>query len=97
MKSELQTCLPTYKISLSRPSNHLSLIRESHSQTGHAAKLPKFSSGTVAGLCWRLTSVRAGLGRGRGLDDDVRLHVVPDTPLLLIAVGTVREVTWIGD
>jgi hypothetical protein len=90
MKSELPTCLPTYKISLPCPSNHLSLIRESHFPTGQAAKLSKFSSGTVASWCWGLDSLRAG---GRGLDDDVRLHVVHGH----IAVGTVREVTWIGD
>ena len=76
MKSELPTCLPTYKISLPCPSHHLSLIRESHSSTGHPAKLPTFSTGTVVSLCWGLTSMGAGLGRGHGMDDDVRLHVV---------------------
>jgi hypothetical protein len=35
---------------------------------------PKFDSGTVASLFWELTSMSAGLGKGRGLDDDVRLH-----------------------
>jgi len=68
--------LPTYKISLPRPSHRLSLIRESHSPTGHPAKLPTFSSGTVPSLCWGLTSMGAGHGRGHGLDDDERLHAV---------------------
>ena len=75
MKYELPTCLPTCSSSLSRPSRHLSLIRESHSPTGHPAKLPKFSFGTAASLCGGLTNMRAWLGRGHGLDDEIRLHV----------------------
>ena len=76
MKSELPACLPTYKTSLPFPSHHLPLIPESPSPTGHPAKLPTFSIGTVASLCWGLTIMGAGLGRGHGLDDDVRLNVV---------------------